>query len=115
MSNRWLLVYLIVLYVIVLAGSELLLRDQPYMFIVIEVVTVLSFSLEPRFGESMQQHSALSVMAPQHPEITEASRIKIFKPIFSAKPTGQGKVHTLTRDVVKRHGASYSLMTKEDG
>jgi len=47
--------------------------------------------------------------------IDDAAREKLFTPFFSTKPTGQGIGLTLTRDVLERHGASYSLSTGEDG
>ncbi len=54
-------------------------------------------------------------VADNGPGITETSQNEIFTPFFSTKPTGQGIGLTLTRDVLERHGASYSLMTEEDG
>ena len=39
---------------------------------------------------------------------------QLFTPFFSTKPTGQGIGLTVTRDVLERHGARYSLETGAD-
>ncbi|MFK8055246.1 MAG: PAS domain-containing sensor histidine kinase [Saprospiraceae bacterium] len=47
--------------------------------------------------------------------ISEEASTQLFTPFFSTKPTGQGIGLTLTRDVLERHHATYSLATQEDG
>lgn len=49
------------------------------------------------------------------PGISEEASEQLFTPFFSTKPTGQGIGLTLTRDILERHGATYSLATEEDG
>lgn len=40
---------------------------------------------------------------------------KIFSPFFSSKATGQGVGLTLSQDILRSHGATYSLKTHDDG
>ncbi|MEM6396950.1 MAG: ATP-binding protein [Bacteroidota bacterium] len=40
---------------------------------------------------------------------------KIFSPFFSSKANGQGVGLTLSQDILRGHGATYSLRTDEDG
>ncbi|MEL7375626.1 MAG: ATP-binding protein [Bacteroidota bacterium] len=47
--------------------------------------------------------------------ISEEEQEKIFSPFFSTKPTGQGVGLTLSQDILRGHGASYSLKTGSDG
>lgn len=49
------------------------------------------------------------------PGISEEASEQLFTPFFSTKPTGQGIGLTLTRDILERHQATYSLATEEDG
>ncbi|MEM8583953.1 MAG: ATP-binding protein [Bacteroidota bacterium] len=47
--------------------------------------------------------------------ISDEEQEKIFSPFFSTKPTGQGVGLTLSRDILRGHGATYSLRTDDDG
>lgn len=40
---------------------------------------------------------------------------QLFTPFFTTKPAGKGIGLTLTRDILTRHGAEYSLFTGDDG
>ena len=54
-------------------------------------------------------------IADDGPGIDAVTAERLFTPFFSTKPTGQGIGLTLTRDILERHGARYSLATGEDG
>ncbi len=54
-------------------------------------------------------------IADDGPGIDAEAQELLFTPFFSTKATGQGIGLTLMRDVLERHGASYSLETGGDG
>lgn len=47
--------------------------------------------------------------------ISPEKSIRIFTPFYTDKPTGQGVGLTFVREVLRRHGCSYSLRTDPDG
>ena len=60
------------------------------------------------------QHTGFAI-ADNGPGISKENAELLFTPFFSTKPTGQGIGLTLTRDILERHGAKYSLATESDG
>ena len=49
------------------------------------------------------------------PGITKETEAKLFSPFFSTKPNGQGIGLIFIREVLMRHGCSFSLRTYADG
>ena len=47
--------------------------------------------------------------------ITKETEAKLFSPFFSTKPNGQGIGLVFIREVLMRHGCSFSLRTYADG
>ena len=47
--------------------------------------------------------------------ITKVTEAKLFSPFFSTKPNGQGIGLVFIREVLMRHGCSFSLRTYADG
>ena len=64
---------------------------------------------------SSQAFPAGFVIADDGPGIPADIAEQLFTPFFSTKPTGQGVGLTLTRDILEAHGATYNLLTEEDG
>lgn len=59
---------------------------------------------------------ALSLTVADNGEgISPEKNIRIFTPFFTDKPSGQGVGLTFVREVLRRHGCSYSLRTDPDG
>ncbi len=54
-------------------------------------------------------------IADNGPGISDEAADQLFTPFFSTKPNGQGIGLTLTREILDRHGAQYSLATDADG
>lgn len=49
------------------------------------------------------------------PGITKETEAKLFSPFFSTKPNGQGIGLVFIREVLTRHGCTFSLRTYSDG
>ena len=49
------------------------------------------------------------------PGITKETEAKLFSPFFSTKPNGQGIGLVFIREVLSRHGCTFSLRTYADG
>lgn len=49
------------------------------------------------------------------PGISKETEAKLFSPFFSTKPNGQGIGLVFIREVLSRHGCTFSLRTYSDG
>lgn len=58
---------------------------------------------------------ALIEVADNGPGISQQTAERLFTPFFSTKPNGQGIGLLFIREVLTRHGCSFSLRTDEDG
>lgn len=93
------------------------LFEQVLVNIIKNAVESIASSVGEKKGEIIvrTQIPALVEVVDNGPGISKDVESKLFTPFFSTKPNGQGIGLVFIREVLSKHGCSFSLRTCEDG
>ena len=91
--------------------------------VLVNIIKNAAESIEGDAGENGQQGEiivrttapALIEIVDNGPGISKETEAKLFSPFFSTKPNGQGIGLVFIREVLSRHGCTFSLRTYNDG
>lgn len=98
---------------------------DPSLFeqVLVNIIKNAAESIEGATGETDKQGEvivrttapALVEVVDNGPGISKEAEAKLFSPFFSTKPNGQGIGLVFIREVLSRHGCTFSLRTYKDG
>lgn len=98
---------------------------DPSLFeqVLVNIIKNAAESIEGAAGETDKQGEvivrttapALVEVVDNGPGISKEAEAKLFSPFFSTKPNGQGIGLVFIREVLSRHGCTFSLRTYKDG